>query len=114
MFIVVGGRVVAAIQRVAVEGEFRSNLYKGGEVKRVRLTSEERRLAINSAKSTNLTAIAGVDIIQSSRGSLVSEVNACPSLMGVEAATGVNVAGLVIDYIERGLLKRNKKDRVGA
>lgn len=112
--IVVGGRVVASIQRVAVEGEFRSNLYKGGDVKRIKLTAEEKRLAINAAKSTNLTAIAGVDIIQSSRGPLVSEVNACPNLQGVENATGVNVAGAVIDYIERGLLKRRKKDKIGA
>lgn len=112
--IVVGGRAIASIQRTAVEGEFRSNLYKGGDAKKIKITAEERRLAINSAKSTNLTAIAGVDIIQSSRGPLVSEVNACPNLIGIEKATGVNVAGMTIDYIERGLLKRNKKDRVGA
>lgn len=112
--IVVGGRVIAAIQRIAVEGEFRSNLYQGGDVKRVKLTAEEKRLAINAAKSTNLTAIAGVDIIQSSRGPLVSEVNACPSLQGIENATGANVAGAVIDYIERGLLSRRKKDKIGA
>ena len=112
--VVVGGRVIASIQRVAVEGEFRSNLYQGGDAKKVRLTAEEKRLAINSAKSTNLTVIAGVDIIQSERGPLVSEVNACPNLAGVERATGVNVAGAVIEYIERGLLRRRKKDKIGA
>lgn len=111
--IIVGGRVIAAIQRIAVEGEFRSNIYQGGSAKRVKITAEEKRLAINSAKSTNLSAIAGVDIIQSSRGPLVSEVNACPSLVGVEDATGVNVAGAVIDYIERNLLNNRKKDKIG-
>jgi len=112
--IVVGGRVIGSIQRVAVEGEFRSNLYQGGEAKRVRLTAEERRLAINAAKSTNLTAIAGVDIIQSSRGPLVSEVNACPNLAGIESATNLNVAGALLEYIERGILKQRKKDKIGA
>ena len=62
----------------------------------------------------NLSALAGVDIIQSSRGPLVSEVNACPNLMGIEAATSLNVAGTVIEYLETGLSKRTKKDRVGA
>lgn len=112
--IIVGGRVIASIQRVAVEGEFRSNIYQGGEAKRIRITAEEKRLAINSAKSMNLSALAGVDIIQSSRGPLVSEVNACPNLMGIEAATSLNVAGTVIEYLETGLSKRTKKDRVGA
>lgn len=112
--IVVGGRVVASIQRVAVEGEFRSNIYQGGEAKKVRLTSEEKRLAINAAKSTNLTAVAGVDIIQSARGPLVSEVNACPNLAGIEKVTEVNVAGALIDYAERGLVQRSKKDKIGA
>ena len=112
--IVVGGRVVAAIQRVAVEGEFRSNLYQGGDAKRVKLTSEEKRLAINAAKSMNLTTVAGVDIIQSARGPLVSEVNACPNLQGIETATGVNVAGSIMDHIERSLVRRRKKDKIGA
>lgn len=112
--IVVGGRVIAAIQRVAVEGEFRSNIYQGGEAKMTKLTTEEKRLAINAAKSTNLSSIAGVDIIQSSRGPLVSEVNACPNLAGIEKATGVNVAGALIDYAEHGLVKRTKKDKIGA
>jgi len=112
--IVVGGRVIGAMQRVAVEGEFRSNIYKGGESKRIKLTVEERRLAINAAKSTNLSAIAGVDIIQSSRGPLVSEVNACPNLLGIEKVTGLNVASALIEYMERGLVKRSKKDKVGA
>jgi ribosomal protein S6--L-glutamate ligase len=111
--IVVGGRVIAAIQRTAVEGEFRSNLYQGGDAQRIRLTAEEKRLAIESAKSTNLSVIAGVDIIQSSRGPLVSEVNACPNLMGAESATGINIVGAVIDYIEKGLLKTNKGDKIG-
>jgi ribosomal protein S6--L-glutamate ligase len=111
--IVVGGRVIAAIQRVAVEGEFRSNLYQGGDAKRIKLTPEEKRLAINAAKSMNLTAIAGVDIIQSSRGPLVSEVNACPNLQGIESATGENVAGAVMDYIERSLVRHRKKDKIG-
>lgn len=109
--IVVGGKVVAAIQRVAVEGEFRSNLYQGGEARLVKLSSAERKLAVESAKATHLPAMAGVDIIESSRGPLVSEVNACPNLLGVEKATGANVAGAVIEYLEKNMLK---KDKVGA
>lgn len=112
--LIVGGRVIGAMQRVAVEGEFRSNLYQGGEAKKINLTSKEKRLAINAAKSTNLSVIAGVDIIQSSRGPLVSEVNACPNLMGIEQATGLNIAGALIGYIEQSLVKDSKKDKVGA
>jgi len=112
--IVMGGRIVASIQRVAVEGEFRSNLYQGGSARPIKLTQEEKKLAINAAKSMNLTVIAGVDIIQSARGPLVSEINACPNLSGIEEATKRNVAGALIEYIEHGLVSRHKKDKVGA
>ncbi|MFZ1258770.1 MAG: RimK family alpha-L-glutamate ligase [Candidatus Saccharimonas sp.] len=112
--IVVGGKVIAAIERVAIEGEFRSNLYQGGTARKVRLTSEEKRLAINAAKSMNLTTIAGVDIIQSSRGPLVSEVNACPNLQGVETATGVNVIEAVLNHMQYVVIRNHKKDKIGA
>lgn len=111
--ITVGGKVVASMERVAVEGEFRSNIYQGGEARKIRLTSEEKRLAINAAKATNLLTIAGVDIIQSSRGPLVSEVNACPNMMGIEKTTGVNVVGMIIDHLERTYKRIARKDKVG-
>lgn len=111
--IVVGGRVIASMQRVAVEGEFRSNLYQGGEAKKIRLTREEKKLVANAAKATNLLTIAGVDIIQSARGPLVSEVNACPNLAGIEQATGVNVVGAVLEHIEQTYRRSARKDKVG-
>jgi len=111
--IVVGGKVIASMQRVAVEGEFRSNIYQGGESKKIRLTPEERRLAAHAAKATNLLAIAGVDIIQSERGPLVSEVNACPNLVGIEETTGANVVGAILDYLEQTYRRSARKDKVG-
>lgn len=112
--IVVGGKVIASIQRTAVEGEFRSNLYQGGQAKSVKLNIKEKRLAIDAAKATHLPVIAGVDIIQSARGPLVSEVNACPNMQGIEEATGTNVAGAIIEYIENNIFKKHKKDKIGA
>ena len=79
----------------------------------MRLTQEERRLAAHAAKATNLLAIAGVDIIQSSRGPLVSEVNACPNFLGIEKATGVNVVGAIVDYLGQNNRRSVKKDKVG-
>lgn len=111
--IVVGGRVVASMERIAVEGEFRSNIYQGGAAKGIRLTDEERRLAVRAAKAMNLSVIAGVDIIRSSRGPLVSEVNACPNLQAIEAVTQRNIAGAVIEYLGKTYRRSKRKDRVG-
>ncbi len=97
---VIGGRVIAAMQRSAAEGEFRSNLHRGGTASVVRLTPEERALAVRAAGVMGLD-LAGVDIIRSARGPLVLEVNSSPGLEGIENATGKDVAGAIIDYLEK-------------
>lgn len=97
---VVDGKVVGAMKRQGLPGEFRSNLHRGGSAKVLELSKEERETAIKSAKKLGL-AIAGVDMLQSSRGPLVMEVNSSPGLEGIEAATGLDIAGKIIEYIER-------------
>jgi ribosomal protein S6--L-glutamate ligase len=97
---VVGNRVVAAMKRQAEEGEFRSNLHRGGTAQLVRLTKEERLTAINAAKAMGLN-LCGVDILQSNHGPVVMEVNSSPGLEGIEAATGQDVAGMIFDFIEK-------------
>ena len=97
---VVGGRVIAAMQRQAPEGEFRSNLHRGGKATLVRLSKEERATAVRAANVMGLN-VAGVDLIRSARGPLVMEVNASPGLRGIEEATGRDIAGLIIKFIEK-------------
>jgi ribosomal protein S6--L-glutamate ligase len=97
---IVDGKVVGAMKRQGLPGEFRSNLHRGGSAQVIELTKEERETAIKSAKKLGL-AIAGVDMLQSSRGPLVMEVNSSPGLEGIEGATGVDIAGKIIEYIER-------------
>ena len=97
---VVGGRVLAAMQRQAPEGEFRSNLHRGGKATLVRLTKQERATAVHAAKVMGLN-IAGVDLLRSARGPLVMEVNASPGLRGIEESTGRDIAGLIIRFLER-------------
>ncbi len=96
---VVGGEVVAAMQRQARAGEFRSNLHLGGEATAVDISGEERKLALKAARVTGLN-VAGVDLIRSSRGPLVLEVNASPGLEGIQAATKVDVGARIIEFIE--------------
>ncbi|OYX43714.1 alpha-L-glutamate ligase [Candidatus Saccharibacteria bacterium 32-49-12] len=110
--IVVGGRVVASMKRQSLDDDFRSNLHKGGEGTAIKLTDEEKRAAIKAAKAMGLN-IAGVDMMRSARGPLILEVNASPGF-GIEKVTGRNVAGPIIEYIERNAGRANKKDRVGA
>ncbi|WP_295899571.1 30S ribosomal protein S6--L-glutamate ligase [uncultured Vibrio sp.] len=97
---VVGGKVIAAMKRQAGEGEFRSNLHRGGTAQLVKLTKEERATAVNAAKAMGLN-LCGVDILQSDRGPVVMEVNSSPGLEGIELATGKDVAGLIFDFIEK-------------
>ncbi|MBT8138649.1 MAG: 30S ribosomal protein S6--L-glutamate ligase [Gammaproteobacteria bacterium] len=97
---VVGDKVIAAMQRQAPEGEFRSNIHRGGSATLVKLTPEERKTAVNAAKIMGLN-VCGVDLLRSSRGPLVMEVNSSPGLRGIEEATQKNVAGLIIEFIER-------------
>lgn len=96
---VVGGRVVASMERQAAPDEFRSNLHRGGTATAIKLTRKERNTAIRAARKMGLT-VAGVDLLRSSRGPLVMEVNASPGLEGIENTTGVDVAGEIIEYIE--------------
>lgn len=109
---VVGSRVVASMERQSLDDDFRSNLHKGGTGKPIKLTDEERKTAIKAARAMGLN-IAGVDMMRSSRGPLVLEVNASPGF-GVEQVTGRNVAGAIIEYVELNAKRRNKKDKVGA
>ena len=97
---IVDGKVVGAMKRQGLPGEFRSNLHRGGSAEVTELSKEERETAIKSAKKLGL-AIAGVDMLRSSRGPLVMEVNASPGLEGIERATGVDIAEKIIEYVER-------------
>ena len=96
---VIGRRVVAAMQRSAADGEFRSNLHRGGSAMPTKLTPQERRTAIKAAQTMGL-AVAGVDILRSARGPLIMEVNSSPGLRGIEEASGKNIAGRIIQYVE--------------
>ncbi len=111
--LVVGGRVVASMKRQSLDDDFRSNLHQGGEGAAVRLTDEEKKVALKAAKAMGLP-ICGVDMMRSARGPLVLEVNSSPGLGGIEKVTGRNVASRIIDYIEINAKRRNKKDKVGA
>lgn len=99
---VVDGRVVGAMKRQGAEGEFRSNLHRGGSANVIELSDEEETAAIKAAKAMGL-GIAGVDMLQSSRGPLILEVNSSPGLEGIEAATGIDIAQEIIKYIERSI-----------
>ncbi|MFO0971154.1 MAG: 30S ribosomal protein S6--L-glutamate ligase [Candidatus Saccharimonadales bacterium] len=109
---VVGGRVVASMKRQSLDDDFRSNLHQGGSGESVKLTDEEKKVAIKAARAMGLP-ICGVDMMRSSRGPLVLEVNSSPGF-GIEKVTGRNVAAKVIDYVEINAKRRNKKDKVGA
>jgi ribosomal protein S6--L-glutamate ligase len=97
---VIGDKVVAAMKRQAPEGEFRSNLHRGGSAEVVKITPEERSTAARAARIMGLN-VAGVDILRSNHGPVVMEVNSSPGLEGIETATGKDVAGLIIEYIEK-------------
>lgn len=98
--LVVGGRVVATMKRVGKAGDFRANLHRGGTAEPVAITSAETAMAIASAKAIGLN-VAGVDILRSTRGPKVIEVNATPGLKGIETATGADVAGEIITFLEK-------------
>jgi ribosomal protein S6--L-glutamate ligase len=104
---VVGNRVVAAMERTAPAGEFRSNVHRGGSTARVKLTPEERATAKRAAKILGLN-VAGVDLMRSNHGPVVVEVNSSPGLEGIEEATGVDVAGKVIDFIDKNRTERGR------
>jgi ribosomal protein S6--L-glutamate ligase len=99
---IVDGQVVGAMKRQGKEGEFRSNLHRGGSATVIELTDEEENAAIKAARVMGL-AVAGVDMLQSARGPLILEVNSSPGLEGIEAATGKDIAKSIIRYIERSI-----------
>jgi ribosomal protein S6--L-glutamate ligase len=98
--LVVGEKVVASMKRKGKEGEFRSNLHRGGSAEKIKITPAERSTAISAAKAMGLN-VCGVDMLRSNHGPVVMEVNSSPGLEGVETATGVDVAGLIIEFIEK-------------
>lgn len=108
---VVGGKVVGAMKRQAKAGEFRSNLHRGGTGSAVKITPEERTTAVHAAHIMGLN-VAGVDILRSSRGPVVLEVNSSPGLKGIETTTGIDIAGKIIDFIEKNA-KPNSTDTKG-
>ena len=107
---VVGGKVVAAMKRQAPPGEFRSNLHRGGQASLVRLSPAERKTAVDAAKTMGLNC-CGVDILRSNNGPVVMEVNSSPGLEGIESATKKNVAGMIIECIEKNAKPNNTKTR---
>ena len=112
--LVVDGKVVGAMKRQAKEGEFRSNLHRGGTAAVVRLSFDEKETAKKAAKAMGL-GIAGVDMLQSNRGPLVMEVNSSPGLEGIEKATRKDIASKIIQYMERNQFRQTiQKDRVNA
>jgi ribosomal protein S6--L-glutamate ligase len=104
---VVGDRVVAAMQRVARDGDFRANLHRGGHGDPVELSAAEREVAVRATAVLGL-GIAGVDLLRSARGPLLLEVNASPGLEGIESVTGMDVADAVIAHIEQALGRRTR------
>lgn len=108
--VVVGGRVVAAVRRRAKAGEFRANVHRGGTAERVKLTSEERSIAVRAAKILGL-GVAGVDLLRSNHGPVVIEVNSSPGLEGVESATGIDVGGRIIEFLEKNVRRGAVKER---
>lgn len=98
--IVVGGKVIAAMKRTGAEGDFRSNLHRGGSAKVIKLTPEERSTAVRAAKCMGLN-VCGVDMLRANHGPVVMEVNSSPGLEGVEKATGLDIAGKIIEYLEK-------------
>ena len=96
---VIGEKVVAAMQRQAQEGEFRSNIHRGGSAKLIKITSLERETAVSAARTMGLN-VCGVDILRSNHGPVVMEVNSSPGLEGIENATGKDIAGMIIKFIE--------------
>jgi ribosomal protein S6--L-glutamate ligase len=109
--LVVGEKVVASMKRQGAPGEFRSNLHRGGNAESIKLTPEERSTATRAAKAMGLK-VAGVDILRSNHGPVVMEVNSSPGIEGIETATGKNVAGRIIEFVEKGVASGQNLDRV--
>ena len=107
---VVGGRVIAAMKRSGAEGEFRSNLHRGGSAEVVKLSPEERSTAVRAAKAMGLN-VCGVDMLRANHGPVVMEVNSSPGLEGIEKATGLDIAGKIIEFLEKNAKEGATKTR---
>ncbi len=108
--LVVGGKVVAAMKRTGAPDDFRSNLHRGGSAQIVKITPEERSTALRAAKHMGLN-VCGVDMLRSNHGPVIMEVNSSPGLEGIENATGKDVAGLIIEFIEKNAKPGKTKTR---
>lgn len=108
--IVIGGKVVATMKRKGSPDDFRSNLHRGGSAELVKLTAKERSTAVKAAKTMGLN-VCGVDMLQAKSGPVVMEVNSSPGLEGVEKATGLDIAGQIIEYLEKNAKPNNTKTR---
>lgn len=108
--LVVGDKVIAAMKRQGKEGEFRSNLHRGGSANLIRITPEERSTAVRAAKTMGLN-VCGVDLLRSNHGPVVMEVNSSPGLEGIEAATGKDIANQIIEFIEKNAKAGKTKTR---
>jgi ribosomal protein S6--L-glutamate ligase len=108
--LVIGDRVVAAMKRQGSAGEFRSNLHRGGLGEKVRITPQERTMAVRAARTLGLN-VCGVDMLRAEGGPLVVEVNSSPGIEGLEKATGVDVAGLMIEFLERNATHGNTRTK---
>ncbi len=107
---VIGGKVVASMKRQAPEGEFRSNLHRGGSATLIKITPQERAAAVKAAQIMGLN-VAGVDILRSNRGALVMEVNSSPGLEGIESTTGKDIAAMIIEFIEKNAKPHRTRTR---
>jgi ribosomal protein S6--L-glutamate ligase len=108
--LVVGGKVVAAMKRQGAEGDFRSNLHRGGSADLIKITPEERSTAVRAAKRMGLN-VCGVDMLRSNHGPVIMEVNSSPGLEGIEAASGKDIAGMIIKFIEENAEAGKTKTR---
>jgi ribosomal protein S6--L-glutamate ligase len=108
---VIDNKVVASMKRQGAPGEFRSNLHRGGNAEQIKLTPEERSTAVRAAKAMGLR-VAGVDLLRSNHGPVVMEVNSSPGLEGIENATGVDVAGKIIDFLQKNAASGKTRDRI--
>jgi len=108
--LVIGDKVVAAMKRQAKEGEFRSNLHRGGTSSLIRISPEERSIAVRAARTLGLN-VAGVDLLRSSHGPVIMEVNSSPGLQGIETSTEKDIAGMIIDFIEKDSVNKSTRTK---
>ncbi|MDT8407754.1 MAG: 30S ribosomal protein S6--L-glutamate ligase [Methylococcales bacterium] len=107
---VIGDKVVAAMKRQGKDGDFRSNLHRGGSSSLIRITPEERSIAVRAAKTMGLN-VAGVDLLRSNHGAVIMEVNSSPGLEGIETATGKDIAGMMIDFLAKNMITRSTRTK---